>query len=118
MNEFKRYCQALDLVQNDELIAEYISAHKHIWPEVTTNIRASGVLDMQIWRIGNRLFMIMDVDDSFTFERAAQLAQGNPVVQKWEEVMWKYQVPTPWTPKGEKWVLMDQIFSLTQQPEV
>ncbi|MDR2354218.1 MAG: L-rhamnose mutarotase, partial [Deltaproteobacteria bacterium] len=57
MTEFRRYCQALDLIDETELINEYISMHKIIWPEIAENIRAQGVVDMQIWRIGSRLFM-------------------------------------------------------------
>ncbi|MDR2406335.1 MAG: L-rhamnose mutarotase [Deltaproteobacteria bacterium] len=116
MKDIKRYCQALDLVDDPALISEYETMHKHIWPEVAANIRASGVVDMQIYRVGNRLFMIMDVDSSFSFEKADKLNKSNRRVQEWEELMWKFQLPTPWTPSGEKWILMEQIFSLSDQP--
>ncbi len=116
MNTITRYCQALDLVNDENLIAEYEQMHRLIWPEVAKNIRDSGVVDMQIWRIGTRLFMIMDVDDSFCPERAAQMGAENPVVQEWEKQMWKFQTATPWTQQGEKWIAMTQIFSLMAQP--
>ncbi|MDR2352613.1 MAG: L-rhamnose mutarotase [Deltaproteobacteria bacterium] len=116
MTEFVRYCQALDLADDPELIAEYEAMHKRIWPEVAANIRASGICDMQIWRIGNRLFMIMDTDSSFSFEKAAELSNSNPKVLEWEEAMWKYQIPTPWTAPGGKWAIMKKIFSLALQP--
>jgi L-rhamnose mutarotase len=67
---------------------------------------------MEIYRSGNRLFMIMETDDSFSFERKAAMDGSNPVVQKWEQLMWQFQQPLPWAKKGEKWILMDKIFKL------
>ena len=117
MSALTRYCQALDLVDDPKLIAEYEQIHRQIWPEVAKNIRDSGVVDMQIWRIGTRLFMIMDVNETFSFERASQMGESNPTVVKWEEQMWQFQVATPWAAEGGKWVLMEQIFSLAAQAQ-
>lgn len=114
MKQIKRYCQALDLIDNPDLISEYEHIHQQIWPEVKTHILTSGVVDMQIWRIGNRLFMIMDVDDRFSFEKSAQMEQQNPIIQKWEQQMWRFQQATPWTPEGQKWIEMEKIFDLTK----
>ncbi|WP_392558212.1 L-rhamnose mutarotase [Orbus mooreae] len=115
MKIIKRYCQALDLVNDPKLIREYELLHQQIWPEVKNHILTSGVVDMQIWRVGNRLFMIMDVNEMFSFEKSAQMEQQNPVIQKWEQQMWQFQQATPWTPNGEKWIPMEKIFDLTQQ---
>jgi L-rhamnose mutarotase len=115
MSAIRRYCQALDLKDDPGLIAQYEKAHERIWPEVAESIRESGVVAMEIWRIGPRLFMIMDVDESHSFERAAALAERNPKNAEWEEAMWKYQVATPWAPPGGKWVLMERIFDLADQ---
>ena len=65
---------------------------------------------MQIYRTGNRMFMIMETDDNFTFEKKAALDAANPKVQEWENLMWKFQEPLPWAKEGEKWILMDKIF--------
>ncbi|MDI2091169.1 L-rhamnose mutarotase [Commensalibacter oyaizuii] len=115
MGVITRYCQALDLVDDPAFITEYEAMHKKIWPEVAQHIRESGVIDMQIWRIGNRLFMIMDVNSQFSFARSEQMAADNPILTQWEEQMWKYQLPTPWTPRGQKWVPMQKIFDLNTQ---
>ena len=112
----KRYCQALDLIDDPEKIAAYIRQHERIWPEVAAHIRSTGVEQMQIWRIGTRLFMIMDVNDSFSAERAEALAQANPKIIEWEALMWQYQAATPWADAGQKWVAMEQIFDLAAQP--
>lgn len=110
----KRFCLALDLKDDAGLIAEYEEWHnkENIWPEITGSIKESGILNMEIYRTGNRLFMIMETTDDFSFERKAANDQRNATVQIWEELMWKYQQPLPWAKDGEKWVLMDNIFSL------
>jgi L-rhamnose mutarotase len=112
MDVFKRYCLALDLWNDPILIAEYERWHQVIWPEIKESIRHSGIVSMEIFRTGNRLFMIMETDDSFSFERKSSMDLNNPKVQEWEQLMWKYQQSLPWAEPGEKWVLMDKIFSL------
>ena len=110
----KRYCLALDLKDDAELIAEYEHWHKseNAWPEITQSITGSGITNMEIYRTGNRLFMIMEVDESFSFDKKAALDAGNQKVQEWEQLMWKFQQPLPWAKEGEKWIMMDKIFAL------
>ena len=110
----RRYCLALDLVEDAALISEYEQWHKteNGWPEIKKSIINCGIQDMEIYRVGNRLFMIMDTDESFCFKRKQELDAGNPKVQEWEQLMWKFQKPLPWAKEGEKWVLMDQIYKL------
>lgn len=110
---FKRYCLALDLKDDQHLIAEYERWHQNVWPEIKESIRSSGITNMEIFRLGNRLFMIMETDDSFSFERKAAMDLQNEKVQEWEQLMWKYQQALPGAPPGAKWILMDKIFSLT-----
>lgn len=109
----KRYCLALDLVDDPALIAEYERMHEKVWPEIQESITSAGVDAMEIYRFGNRLFMIMEVNDSFSFERKSAMDQQNEKVQQWEELMWKYQQAVPGTNPGEKWVIMNKIFELT-----
>ncbi|OGB76881.1 MAG: L-fucose mutarotase, partial [Burkholderiales bacterium RIFCSPLOWO2_12_FULL_67_210] len=100
-----RYALALDLVDDAQRIAEYEKAHERIWPEVRDHLRAQGVLDMEIYRLGTRLFMVMEVDPAvYSVQAMAEASLANPVIQRWETLMWTYQAPTPWTPAGEKWV--------------
>lgn len=114
MENTKRYCLAVDLVDDAALIAEYEYWHKaeNGWPEIKASIIDSGIINMEIYRFTNRLFMIMDVDDTFSFERKSAMDVANPKVQEWEQLMWKYQQGLPFTKPGEKWVLMDKIFQL------
>ena len=107
-----RYCLALDLNDDEKLIAEYENWHKAIWPEIKQSILQSGITGMEIYRLEDRLFMIMETDDSFDFEKKAAMDHANPAVQRWEELMWKYQKAIPGGKTGEKWRLMNKIFSL------
>lgn len=110
----KRYCLALDLIDDENLIAEYEHWHKaeNGWPEIKKSILDANITDMEIYRTGNRLFMIMEVSDSYSAELKAQADAANQKVQEWEQLMWKFQQPLPWAKEGEKWILMDRIFKL------
>ena len=110
----KRYCLALDLVDDPVLIAEYENWHKaeNAWPAIKKSIIGAGITQMEIYRTGNRLFMIMDTDETFSFERKAAMDAAYPKVQEWEQLMWKFQLSLPWAKEGEKWLLMDKIFQL------
>ena len=110
----KKYCFALDLKDDPELIAEYEYWHKaeNGWPEIRQSIMDAGITDMQIYRTGNRLFMIMDTSDNYNSSQKKQMDAGNPRVQEWEQLMWRFQQPLPWAKDGEKWVRMEQIFQL------
>lgn len=108
----KRYCLALDLKDDPELIATYEEYHKAVWPEILESIHAAGIIDLSIFRTGNRLMMIMEVGDNFSFAAKAKADNENPKIQAWETLMWQYQQALPFAQPGEKWVLMDQIFKL------
>jgi L-rhamnose mutarotase len=108
----KRYCLALDLINDPLLIDQYIEHHKVIWPEITKSIKDSGIQNMQIYHVGDRLFMIIEVIDGFSFERKNKMDSQNPFVIKWEELMSQYQKKLPIAQTGEKWVVMKNIFDL------
>jgi L-rhamnose mutarotase len=110
----KRYCLALDLKKDAALIAEYEYWHKseNAWPEIKKSITDAGINDMEIYRFDNRLFMIMETDDTFDFATKTAMDSANPKVQEWESLMGKFQQPIPSSEPGEKWVLMEKIFQL------
>lgn len=107
-----RYCLALDLVDDPVLIAEYEEMHRKVWPEILESITSSGIEQMEIYRTGNRLFMIMEVNEGFSFEKKGAMDAVNEKVQQWEQRMWKYQQAIPGSRPGEKWIMMDKIFEL------
>ncbi len=108
----KRYCLALDLKNDPDMISEYESFHKKLAPEIEKSIRDAGILVMDIYRTGNRLFMIMETTDDFSFEEKTKADTNNEKVQAWEELMWNYQQALPHAKHGEKWIVMKQIFEL------
>lgn len=111
----KRYCLTLDLKDDPPLIAEYERYHQKIWPEITRSIKDSGIQSLEIYRLGTRMFMVMEVGEKFSFDAKQRADQSNPKVREWEELMWKYQQPLPQAKPGEKWLLMDKIFDLQSQ---
>ena len=111
----RRWCLALDLKNDPALIAEYCRLHEKIWPEIAASIRNAGITGMEIWRTGNRLFMVMETNAAFDGAAKAVADAANPKVQEWEQLMWRFQVPLPWADPGQKWVPMERIFDLASQ---
>lgn len=108
----KKYYLFCDLKDDEKLISEYKAYHKNVWPEIIKSIKDSGIVNMEIYNKGNRLFMMMEVNASFSFDNKVEMDLNNPIVQKWETLMWKYQQKVPTAKEGEKWLLMDTIFNL------
>lgn len=108
----RRFCLTLDLKDDPALIAEYKRYHQKIWPEISQSIKDAGIEDMEIYLLGTRMFMIMEVNECFSFEAKGQADLHNPKVQEWEKLMWKFQQSLPEAKPGEKWLLMERIFKL------
>ncbi len=107
-----RYCLTVDLINDPKLIAEYEQYHEKVWPEIEASIKTAGIVSMEIYRIENRLFMIMETNDQFSFEAKAITDASNEKVQEWDALMWNYQQALPSAQNGEKWILMKKIFDL------
>ena len=108
----RRFCFTLDLKDDPKLIAQYKRYHEKVWPEIIQSIKDSGIEDMEIYLLATRMFMIMDVSDTFSFDKKAKADKQNPKVQEWEELMWKFQQALPEAKKGEKWLRMERVFKL------
>jgi L-rhamnose mutarotase len=111
-----RLYYALDLRDDAAAIAEYEGWHRPgaVWPEVLDSIRAAGIEDMEIFRSGNRLVMMMQVPDDYDAAGKQAADAADPRVQAWEQLMDRYQQRLPWAKPGEKWVAMRGIFSLKE----
>ena len=109
-----RHYFALDLHNDCEAIHAYEAWHRpeRIWPEIVTAIRAAGVQDMEIFRTGNRLLLVMEVGEDFDAAAKAAADAADPRVQAWERLMEEFQQRLPWAVEGQKWVPMRRIFSL------
>ncbi len=110
----KRYCQTLDLKDNPELIAEYRRRHSEgeAWQEIIDGIREVGILEMEIYLLGNRLFMIVETPLDFGWEEAMARLATLPRQQEWEDYMSEFQQAAPGASSDEKWRLMERIFHL------
>lgn len=108
----QKYCLALDLVEDAQLMAEYKEYHQNIWPEIMKSIKDSGIILLDIYCAGNRMCMIIEANEEFSFDKKSKMDASNPKVQEWEELMWKFQQALPFAKPGEKWMLMEKIFEL------
>lgn len=113
----KKFCLTLDLIDDKKSISEYEDWHKPGvgWKEVRQNDLDSGITNIEIYRTGNRMFMILETTDDFTFENKKALDANCSKVLEWEALMWKYQQAIPWAKPGEKWVLMNKIFQFEKE---
>jgi L-rhamnose mutarotase len=108
----QKYCLALDLKDDPQLIAEYKAYHQQVWPEIIASITGAGITLLDIYCTGNRMFMIIEADEGFSFEKKSAMDASDETVQEWETLMWKFQQALPWAAPGEKWMLMEKIFEL------
>ena len=108
----QKYCLALDLIDDAQLMAEYKAYHQAVWLEIIASIKESGITLLEIYNVGNRMFMIIEADEDFSFDKKSAADASNPKVQEWEDLMWKFQQALPWAKPGEKWMLMEKIFEL------
>lgn len=110
----KRYCQTMDLKDNPELIAEYVKRHSEAeaWPEIRAGIREVGILEMEIYILGTRLFMIVEKPLDFDWETAMARLATLPRQAEWEAYMSIFQQADATATSAEKWQLMDRMFYL------
>ena len=110
----KRYCQTMDLKDNPELIAEYVKRHSEAeaWPEIRAGIREVGILEMEIYILGTRLFMIVETPLDFDWETAMARLATLPRQAEWEAYMSIFQQADATATSAEKWQLMDSMFYL------
>ena len=110
-----RHCLTLDLKEDATAIAEYKRYHVKIWPEVKQSLFDAGVVDMQIYLVGTRMFMIMDVTDSFSMSAKAFMDLANAKVQEWETIMHGFQQQLPGSKPDQYWMEMEKVFDLEDQ---
>lgn len=110
-----RHCLSLDLQNDPKKIAEYKRYHERIWPEIRDSLFAAGVVNMEIYLVGTRLFMIMDVSDDFSFEKKAAMDSANPKVLEWESLMGNFQAVPEGADPVRRWAKMEKVFDLAKQ---
>ena len=110
----KRFCQTLDLKDNPELIAEYRRRHSEgeAWSEIIDGIREVGILEMEIYLLGTRLFMIVETPVDFDWDEAMTRLSTLPRQQEWEDYMSEFQIAAQGASSNDKWQMMERIFHL------
>lgn len=110
----KRFCQTLDLKDDSRLIAEYRKRHSEgeAWSEIIDGIREVGILEMEIYIVGTRLFMIVETPVDFDWDEAMARLATLPRQQEWEDYMSEFQAAPAGASSDEKWVMMERMFHL------
>ena len=109
----KRYAQTLNIRDDPEATARYVEHHRAVWPEVERGLRAIGIERMLIWRLGRRLFMLMETIDGFDPDRDfARYADSNPRIREWQSLMESLQEPVAEAAPGEWWAQMELVYAL------
>lgn len=110
----KRYVQTLDLKNDPELIARYVDAHSRYkaWPEIREGIRQVGILEMEIYILDNRLFMIVDTPLDFSWDIAMRRLATLPRQQEWEDYVAVFQDCQEGSTSDGKWRMMERMFYL------
>ena len=108
----QKYCLALDLKEDVQFMKEYKAYHQNVWPEVIKSIKDSGIEVLDIYCVSDRMFMIIEANEGFSFDEKSKNDANDPKIQEWEELMWKFQKALPFAKPGEKWMLMEKIFEL------
>ena len=111
----KTYAYTIDLKKDPELIAEYISYHRKVWPEVLESLRKIGIRNDRIFILGTRLFMLLEVDDGFDPKLDLQNHAAGPREKEWQTLMDKFQIPVEEAGEGEWWAQMELIFDMNEQ---
>ena len=113
----KRYCQTLDLKDNPELIAEYRRRHSEgeAWSEILWGIREVGILEMEIYILDTRLFMIVEAPLDFDWDSAMARLSTLPRQQEWEDYMSEFQKAAPGSSSNDKWRMMERMFHLYEK---
>lgn len=112
--EYKRYCKALKLEDDPQLIEEYKKVHAPgaVWPEITKGMKEVGIIDMEIYITGKQLFMIMDTVPDFDHDKAMKELAKKPRQSEWESYVSRYQKTSADASADEKWQLMERIYKL------
>jgi len=114
--EYKRYCKTLTLKDDPQLMEEYKRVHAPgaAWPEITQGMKDVGILDMEIYMVGNRLFMIMDTVPDFDHDKAMAKLAVKPRQSEWEAYVSRFQRTSSEATAEEKWQLMERIYKLEE----
>lgn len=114
IGSIKRFVQTLTLNSDEEARREYIKWHspEHNWKEIRNGIREVGIIEMEIYILGNTLVMIVDTPEDFDWEKAMARLATLPRQAEWEAFVSQFQGCNANATSDEKWQMMQRIFFL------
>lgn len=113
----QEFALTINLVDDPEKIEQYKAYHRQVWPEVIASLRSVGILDMKIFLLGRRMFMLMQADDDFQPDRDfTRLEQSNPRYNEWQRTMDQFQARVPEAQPEEHWAAMEKVFDFSDYP--
>lgn len=116
MPDTHRVCMSLNLIDDQEIINKYIKYHQpgNVWQEVIDGLKLSGIINMEIYHVGDQLFFIIDMKKNFTLEDKQKIDKEDPMIQEWEALMSQFFSDNRLAKNGENRVLMNKIFCLSE----
>ena len=109
----KTFAMALDLIDDPSLIEEYKEHHRNVWTEVKDGLSEIGILGMEIYLLGDRLFMVVDTKNDFDIARDFQkYTDSSEKAAQWDLLMRKFQKKTSFTSEDDWWAPMQKVFDL------
>ena len=112
--KIKRYVQYLAISDDPELLTQYKKWHSEEchWKEIRDGIRKVGILEMEIYLLGNHLTMIVVAPADLNWEEAMNRLATLPRQAEWEAFVSKFQGCSSEARSDEKWRPMERIFHL------
>jgi len=110
-----RYVFTVNLKDEPGIVERYKAQHREVWPEVQSSLKRVGVEQMDIYLLGRRLVMVVEMRDGLDYRTAfTSHAASNPRVAEWERLMKSLQEPSAEARAGEWWAAMEPVFHLNQ----
>ena len=112
-----RYVLTTDLRDDPAVVAAYRKYHAEAWPEVVASLRNAGVREMDIYLLGRRLVMILElVEGANLADVIARHAASSEKVAEWERMMKGFQQAPPDAGPSDWWARMEPVFHLSGEP--
>ena len=115
----KDIAMMVNLVDDSAAIAAYDKYHAKAWPEVIAANEPANIKGVKIYRLGNRLVMILTVPENWDGDKDQNYVKSSPRVKEWLDIMEKFQRPSPEAPAGTKgWTTMKLVFGYKDGKQV
>jgi len=84
-------------------IADYRRDHDNVWPELVALYKRCGINEVSCFIGGSRLAVFFETDPA-VFPKMREVLAADPIEQKWQAAMAKYDLP------GAKAVTFEEVY--------